>query len=44
MSLLDAREASTSGLFRPNVARSIIAQLIRGVAFLHSQDIVHGGM
>lgn len=44
MSLFDAREASTFGLFRPNVARSIIAQLIRGVAFLHSQDIVHGGM
>ena len=44
MSLFDAREASTVGLFRPNVARSIIAQLIRGVAFLHSHDIVHGGM
>lgn len=44
MSLFDAREASTVGLFRPNVARSIIAQLIRGVAFLHSQNIVHGGM
>lgn len=44
MSLFDAREASTVGLFRPNVARSIIAQLIRGVAFLHGQDIVHGGM
>ncbi|GKZ26364.1 hypothetical protein AbraCBS73388_002448, partial [Aspergillus brasiliensis] len=43
MSLFDAREASTFGRFRPNVARSIIAQLIRGIAFLHSQDIVHGG-
>ncbi|KAE8400878.1 kinase domain-containing protein [Aspergillus pseudonomiae] len=41
MSLFDAREASTFGLFRPKAARAIIAQLIRGVAFLHSEDIVH---
>lgn len=44
MSLFDAREASTFGLFRPKVAQSIIAQLIRGVAFLHAEHIVHGGM
>lgn len=44
MSLFDAKEASLSGLFQPKVAQSIIAQLIRGVAFLHSNDIVHGGM
>lgn len=44
MSLFDAREASTFGLFRPKVAQSIIAQLIRGVAFLHGEHIVHGGM
>ncbi|KAL3460758.1 kinase-like protein [Aspergillus heterothallicus] len=44
MSLFDAKEASSLGLFRPNVARSIIAQLIRGIAFLHSQDIVHGDL
>ncbi|KAK1145863.1 hypothetical protein N8T08_003809 [Aspergillus melleus] len=44
MSLFDAREASTFGLFQPKVARSIIAQLIRGVAFLHSEDIVHGDL
>jgi hypothetical protein len=44
MSLFDAREASIFGLFRPKVAQSIIAQLIRGVAFLHSENIVHGGM
>ncbi|KZF20039.1 CMGC/SRPK protein kinase [Xylona heveae TC161] len=42
MSLFDAREASTLGLFRPNVAQSIVAQLIHGVAFLHSENIVHG--
>jgi serine/threonine-protein kinase SRPK3 len=44
MSLFDAKEASTFGLFRPKVAQSIIAQLIRGVAFLHHENIVHGGM
>ncbi|KAG2412201.1 hypothetical protein HFD88_009758 [Aspergillus terreus] len=44
MSLVNAREASTVGLFRPKVAQSIIAQLIRGVAFLHSQNIVHGDL
>lgn len=44
MSLFDAKEASTFRLFQPKVAQSIIAQLIRGVAFLHSEGIVHGGM
>lgn len=44
MSLFDAKEASTFGLFHLDVARSIVARLIRGVAFLHSRDIVHGGM
>ncbi|KAJ5934433.1 hypothetical protein N7466_003980 [Penicillium verhagenii] len=43
MSLFDAKEASTFGLFRPKVAQSIIAQLIRGVAFLHNEHIVHSG-
>ncbi|KAJ5898755.1 hypothetical protein N7495_003499 [Penicillium taxi] len=42
MSLFDAKEASTFGLVQSKVAQSIIAQLIRGVAFLHSNDIVHG--
>ncbi|KKK16742.1 hypothetical protein AOCH_004456 [Aspergillus ochraceoroseus] len=44
MSLFDAKEASTFGLFRPKVAQSIIAQLIRGVAFLHGEHIVHGDL
>ncbi|OJJ43519.1 hypothetical protein ASPZODRAFT_154415 [Penicilliopsis zonata CBS 506.65] len=44
MSLFDAKEASTYGLFQLNVARSIVAQLIRGVAFLHSQNIIHGDL
>jgi hypothetical protein len=34
MSLFGAKEASTFGLFRLKVAQSIVAQLIRGVAFL----------
>lgn len=44
MSLFDAKETSTFGLFRPKVAQWIIAQLIRGVAVLHSEDTAHGGM
>ncbi|GAQ45443.1 hypothetical protein AtubIFM55763_002131 [Aspergillus tubingensis] len=44
MSLFDAKEASTFGLFHLDVARSIVARLIRGVAFLHSRDIVHGDL
>ncbi|OJZ81888.1 hypothetical protein ASPFODRAFT_222407 [Aspergillus luchuensis CBS 106.47] len=44
MSLFDAKEASTFGLFHLDVARSITARLIRGVAFLHGQDIVHGDL
>lgn len=44
MSLFDAKEASTFGVFRPKVAQSIVAQLIHGVAFLHSEHIVHDGI
>ncbi|KAJ5247610.1 CMGC/SRPK protein kinase [Penicillium chermesinum] len=44
MSLFDAKEASKFGLFRPKVAQSIIAQLIREVDFLHSEHIVHGDL
>lgn len=43
MSLFDAKEASTFGLFRPKVAQSIMAQLIQGVGFLHSEHVVYGG-
>ncbi|GKZ53983.1 hypothetical protein AnigIFM49718_008771 [Aspergillus niger] len=42
MSLFDAKESSEVGLFQPKVAQLIIAQFIRGVAFLHSENIVHG--
>lgn len=44
MSLFDAKESSEIGLFQPKVAQLIIAQFIRGVAFLHSKNIVHSGM
>ncbi|CAG8040570.1 unnamed protein product [Penicillium salamii] len=44
MSLLAAREDSIFHLFPPKVAHSIIAQLIRGVAFLHSNNIVHADL
>ncbi|KAH9225407.1 hypothetical protein K456DRAFT_1797383, partial [Colletotrichum gloeosporioides 23] len=30
-------------LFRLNVARALVAQLIQGVAYMHSQGVVHGG-
>ncbi|RAH72029.1 kinase-like protein [Aspergillus aculeatinus CBS 121060] len=44
MSLFDAKEASVSGVFRPRVAQSMVAQLIRGVAFLHGLGFVHGDL
>ncbi|CAG7920754.1 unnamed protein product [Penicillium olsonii] len=43
MGLTDGKEASDSGLFQPRVAQSIITQLIRGITFLHSNEIIHGG-
>lgn len=43
-SLSYAEEVSITDLFCPNVARSITAQLIQVVAFLHSQDTVYGGI
>ena len=44
MSLSDAKDSSYTRLFQLPVARSIIAQLIQGVAFLHSRGVVHAGM
>ncbi|KAJ5793784.1 CMGC/SRPK protein kinase [Penicillium paradoxum] len=44
MSLPDSKDASAFGLFEPKVAQSMIAQLIRGVAFLHDENIVHGDL
>ncbi|RDH36611.1 hypothetical protein BDQ94DRAFT_167487 [Aspergillus welwitschiae] len=42
MSLSDAKESSGIVLFQSKVAQLIIAQFIRGVAFFHSKNIVHG--
>ncbi|KAI0526212.1 kinase-like protein [Xylaria bambusicola] len=42
MSIGDAKEASYSRLFQPNVARSIISQLALAVGFMHEKGIVHG--
>ncbi|KAK3904513.1 Serine/threonine-protein kinase spk-1 [Staphylotrichum tortipilum] len=41
-SLADTREASTCGLFKLDVARSLAAQLTRAVAYIHEQGLVHG--
>ncbi|KAJ8125740.1 hypothetical protein O1611_g7898 [Lasiodiplodia mahajangana] len=42
MSIRDAKEASYSRLFRPEIARFIIAQLALVVDFIHGKGIVHG--
>ncbi|GIJ82105.1 hypothetical protein Asppvi_000608 [Aspergillus pseudoviridinutans] len=41
MSLAEAKDASTARLFQLPVARTIAAQLVQAVAFLHSQGVVH---
>lgn len=41
MTIRDAQEASYSRLFRPEIARSIVAQLVLAVDFVHSKGIVH---
>ncbi|KAI0104962.1 kinase-like protein [Nemania sp. FL0031] len=42
MSVRDAKEASYGRLFRPETARSIIAQLALAIDFVHRKGIVHG--
>jgi serine/threonine-protein kinase SRPK3 len=42
-SISDAKDASRCRLFQLSVARAITAQLIQGVAWLHSLGIVHSG-
>jgi serine/threonine-protein kinase SRPK3 len=44
MNLAEARDASHHWLFQPRVAHAIAAQLIDGVAFMHSPGIAHAGM
>ncbi|KAK9369044.1 kinase-like domain-containing protein [Lipomyces kononenkoae] len=41
MTLAEAQDASQIRLFQLPVARAIVAQLIQGVAFLHSRGVVH---
>ncbi|KAH7153328.1 kinase-like domain-containing protein [Dactylonectria macrodidyma] len=43
-SLRDAREASWSGLFQPDVAQSLAAQLAVAVSLVHSQGYAHGAL
>ena len=43
MSLADAADTSSNRLFQLSIARTIAAQLIQAVAFLHSRGIVHAG-
>lgn len=43
ISLAEAREASYVRVFQLSTARTIAAQLVQTVAFLHGEGIVHGG-
>lgn len=44
MSISEARDASRSLLFQLSVARTIAAQLIQAVAFVHSRGIIHADL
>lgn len=43
-SLADSKEEGGRGLFQLDIARSLAAQLIQAVCFVHSQGYCHGGM
>ncbi|KAF2849928.1 kinase-like protein [Plenodomus tracheiphilus IPT5] len=44
MSVVDAREVVGSRLFGDEVARAVVGQIVRGVAFLHGRGVVHGDL
>lgn len=43
-SLSGAKDASNNRLFKASTARSIIAQLVLAVSYVHDMGIVHGGL
>jgi serine/threonine protein kinase len=43
-SIATSKENSTNFMFPRDAARSIAAQLIMGMSYLHANDICHGGM
>ncbi|KAF4456878.1 hypothetical protein F53441_1089 [Fusarium austroafricanum] len=43
-SLIDAKDASSSGLFQLDVARSLAAQLVMAVSHVHAQGYAHGDL
>jgi serine/threonine-protein kinase SRPK3 len=42
-SLIDTKDASDSGFFQLDVARSLAVQVIKAVAHVHSRGYAHGG-
>ncbi|EAS36666.3 CMGC/SRPK protein kinase [Coccidioides immitis RS] len=43
-SVASSKENSTNFMFPPDAARSLAAQLIMGLAYLHSNDVCHGDL
>ncbi|POS77589.1 SRPK2 bound unphosphorylated [Diaporthe helianthi] len=44
MTVAEAQDASYTRLFQPRVARALAAQLIHGVAFMHTKGLVHADL
>jgi serine/threonine protein kinase len=42
-SIAHSQENSTNYMFPLNAARSLAAQLIMGLSYLHANDVCHGG-
>jgi serine/threonine protein kinase len=43
-SLANSKEISTNFMFPRDVARSVAAQLIMGLSYLHANDVCHRGV